>query len=1666
MEDAFANDHEQNSGCTRRTNQKWIFCRYREDKNFPVKSLDTCLCTHLIYDVQHLVKDTENLKAIRNLDPDLQTIVSIPVSSAQLQNSSQIYQDVEKLITDHQLDGVDVRIQFFPGTVQHQIFLNFLQDLKNRLGRTPTIRKRILALTLEENGYFHVAENILRDISNHVDVFSRLPDISLRSEARLNESQVMEVVLKLGIQHKFLIGVSLPSLFQNFLKTPTPFLSYPEVCLFLSQKSSSNSHNISAWKDQHIILQQSVRDLEIYFRQGAAGTDIWYINDDDKDSTCGEGPFPLLHQILETVAENRKPFGSFRDLDIVLSTGESQISEEIQILHESNTDPEEMKKFKCERIGFFRHPKDCTKFYQCAEYRPSKWQPSNQNAVFIYKCPQGLVFDEIQESCIWPSYSDPCPGSDELLPVPPKKFLCSTPGFHVDPADCRWFYYCSDLGDGRLEAFQFQCPSHLLGFDERNLLCNWKWTLPICSVKTDGKSRQINDWSSSAVLNISDSNKDAELMKTDRIPKTSKHTDKIFNLTSTVSINFPKQGQRYQANATTAQTGSTDEAAITAVTLFENTFLQASKLTERQNVSYATKTQARSLGKHNNVEFDLNLDTPIVNTSHLMSQNFNETENRPERKYGTAYWHRSWVNNKVINNQPQRNVVNSLLDTTRNHRTHNVNSFLIERKEHYNPDENNLFESEPEYLPLTTGNEINNQNRIRTPQTGAITNTANNTYNMQLQNKSGIGRVRKLRIDKNFNILLDEEQNPPTNLRQLHRNSFSTTSASLDEYLEYQTQSSKDDQKPVSPLNQDKKSHDDTKFQTNRQNSGHPFTPIKCTKLRHDETYLDGSHNNLDCVSEVSLFVQVRENKNSDRYILKKEQITSSAHQESKQIPISTQAAEENIKRLEKLIADPEVSPRPVYNESKQMNNNRYTWGRSLASNNSTHISGESHIISNPSNTFYETNGTRSSGDTSTTADSFYRIYPSLSHTNYYETDKKEIISDIVKALSESYDISKEAITFKNTETDNHGISEPKTDGTTGVASLLLSPNVSETKMMTLKFYPQGVLLNVHLNHINELPPKILYEVDKMLKRYMSNGDIDLALLERQLNTTMLNASETDLENPANLNLSQIDHMLDIIENLLNSSDKSENNYEPSTTNVPNHFADPELKSENNYERSTTNVPNHFADPELIMTNNFSNLYKNAQEYENINTSAIVRATDQQLSSEVHVDKPADTNDLPNVTQQNSQTAEKIQIHISENERPFVRRRLFRKYRYPSIREQLQRQNYKQHHYNDSKHLSSANGENPEPERIVDYKSNRHRYPSLTEQLIRQNFHYNNSTSTNSHVLEENGFQDDKKDGSLPKNFEFGTRLRTTEYDDSFQHQVRNRYWIPQYLNEFPGRNLRQTNTENTNSPELIVPFHPNYKVDFDDEKDSKIQSRIPLHGYDYTIDNNSTTNVRNSLDYSRFRYTLPLPSYLPTEIPVTTLHDTKSLVANSFYSENDSFFGTEHFDLHTQKTSVNTEQPRRKRKLRVLVRKSNANVNPNVPTQNQDDKIASTNHKLPEGFSDNVLKTLRTRLSKKLNVDSERDVKIQVQFEDHVWNIPFVNNQSELSISPIICTRSGLFQHPKDCNMFYECFWDKWVQKYTLHVFSCPVRLVYDDRIRGCSRPNAESRCNNFVKR
>ncbi|XP_056648581.1 protein obstructor-E-like [Diorhabda sublineata] len=93
--------------------------------------------------------------------------------------------------------------------------------------------------------------------------------------------------------------------------------------------------------------------------------------------------------------------------------------------------------------GFYRHPTDCTKFYNCVEGKPKE-----------LNCPAGLVFDEVKSICIWAvnSKRDECinPKKDALddgfeCPdaqnngIDGKKIPHPT---YAHPTDCQKFYIC------------------------------------------------------------------------------------------------------------------------------------------------------------------------------------------------------------------------------------------------------------------------------------------------------------------------------------------------------------------------------------------------------------------------------------------------------------------------------------------------------------------------------------------------------------------------------------------------------------------------------------------------------------------------------------------------------------------------------------------------------------------------------------------------------------------------------------------------------------------------------------------------------------------------------------------------------------------------------------------------------------------------------------------------------------------------------------------------------------------------------------------------------------------------------------------------------------------------------------------------------------------------
>lgn len=59
-----------------------------------------------------------------------------------------------------------------------------------------------------------------------------------------------------------------------------------------------------------------------------------------------------------------------------------------------------------------------------------------------------------------------------------------------------------------------------------------------------------------------------------------------------------------------------------------------------------------------------------------------------------------------------------------------------------------------------------------------------------------------------------------------------------------------------------------------------------------------------------------------------------------------------------------------------------------------------------------------------------------------------------------------------------------------------------------------------------------------------------------------------------------------------------------------------------------------------------------------------------------------------------------------------------------------------------------------------------------------------------------------------------------------------------------------------------------------------------------------------------------------------------------------------------------------------------------------------------------------------------------------------------------IDCQRAGLFRHPTQCNKFYACRWDCDKNRFTLHVFNCPVHLTFDSSLGACNWPSQGPAC------
>uniref|UniRef100_T1KVX2 Chitinase n=1 Tax=Tetranychus urticae TaxID=32264 RepID=T1KVX2_TETUR len=329
-----------------------------------------------------------------------------------------------------------------------------------------------------------------------------------------NMDSLVDLVLALGLPaEKLIMGAPAHGILYKLVNTSQTIPGSPAIAWNINEAIISHS-KICAVRDNSnwtMIREKDLTAPYIYFKdkwigfddeislklktkysilRGLGGIALWSVNDDDPQGKCGYGPFPLLQAIksvlvlptdhinqpysrLTFVKPNRDNFGmgtSF--VDVVEKYGNVE-----RIVEEDESSKDESNSLPCSESGYMRHPKDCSRFYRCVRYDDSS---SDSSLVkFQYGCPQGLLFDDKYEICNWPSWSPPCNGSGEIMVVTKKTFSCPSYGYFQDPDNCEYFYYCSDFGKGHFQGYEFKCPFGL-GFDEEKLLCNWKWLVRGC----------------------------------------------------------------------------------------------------------------------------------------------------------------------------------------------------------------------------------------------------------------------------------------------------------------------------------------------------------------------------------------------------------------------------------------------------------------------------------------------------------------------------------------------------------------------------------------------------------------------------------------------------------------------------------------------------------------------------------------------------------------------------------------------------------------------------------------------------------------------------------------------------------------------------------------------------------------------------------------------------------------------------------------------------------------------------------------------------------------------------------------------------------------------------------------------------------------------------------
>ncbi|XP_044760076.1 uncharacterized protein LOC123317556 [Coccinella septempunctata] len=108
----------------------------------------------------------------------------------------------------------------------------------------------------------------------------------------------------------------------------------------------------------------------------------------------------------------------------------------------------------------------------------------------------------------------------------------------------------------------------------------------------------------------------------------------------------------------------------------------------------------------------------------------------------------------------------------------------------------------------------------------------------------------------------------------------------------------------------------------------------------------------------------------------------------------------------------------------------------------------------------------------------------------------------------------------------------------------------------------------------------------------------------------------------------------------------------------------------------------------------------------------------------------------------------------------------------------------------------------------------------------------------------------------------------------------------------------------------------------------------------------------------------------------------------------------------------------------------------------------------------DNAEVNIESARSRTKQVDVESGENLEVNSKTFDRYGPGGLRSAKETLQGIDCQRAGLFRHPTQCNKFYSCKWDCKKNKFTLHIFNCPVHLTFDNNLGACNWPSQGPAC------